>query len=179
MSASQSGSYGTSGQAGIKIIEGGGVANAGEIRFVDDGATGMIYKGGKVGIGTTAPVSKLDLGTDYGDPGTYPNKITLWSGGANNYFGFGISSNDLDYFSQSNHRFYTGYGGTPGTEKFTILSNGNVGIGTTGPVKKLVVSGGIRSSDPSGRGIDINGLSRIIRYYGGPGDEFVIENAAN
>jgi hypothetical protein len=109
----------------------------------------IYYNSGNVGIGTTGPVSKLDLGTNYSDPGTYPNKITLWKSGENNYFGFGISSSDLDYFSQGNHRFYTEYNGTAGTEKFTILASGNVGIGTTGPGEKLEVAGNIKLSGAS------------------------------
>ncbi|SEE67503.1 hypothetical protein SAMN04487765_3742 [Tenacibaculum sp. MAR_2010_89] len=100
---------------------------------------------GNVGLGTTSPKSRLDLGKNYSNPSIYPNKITLWSGGENNYFGFGISTGDLDYFSQSNHRFYTGYNGTPGSEKMVIQSNGNVGIGTTSPNSKLTINNGALS----------------------------------
>ncbi|CAM1357400.1 DUF4200 domain-containing protein [Tenacibaculum halocynthiae] len=95
--------------------------------------------GSNVGIGITTPKSKLDIGTNYSNPSVYPNKITLWSGGENNYFGFGISNADLDYFSQHNHRFYTEYNGTPGSEKMVIKSNGNVGVGITNPDMKLSV----------------------------------------
>ncbi|WP_196892173.1 hypothetical protein [Aureivirga marina] len=103
---------------------------------------------GSIGLGTSEPKSKLDFGTNFSNPSTYPNKITLWSNGPNNYFGFGISNTNLDYFSQHNHRFYTGYNGTPGTEKMVINLNGDVGIGTTDPDGwKLAVNGRIRAKD--------------------------------
>jgi len=114
----------------------------GHVRFV-------ILSNGNTGIGTnTSPVSKLDLGTNYSDPGSYPNKITLWNGGENNYFGFGISASDLDYFSQHNHRFYTQFNGSPGSEKMVISSAGDVAIGAQ-PVNgyKLTVNGGIYALD--------------------------------
>jgi hypothetical protein len=106
------------------------------------GLDGKAYFKDRIGIGTTTPVSMLDLGTNYSVPSTFPNKITLWSGGANNYFGFGVSTGNLDYFSQANHRFYTGYNGVAGTEKMVISANGNVGIGTTSPQNKLEVTHG-------------------------------------
>ena len=108
----------------------------------------VIESNGNVGIGISNPKSKLDIGTNHSNPSTYPNKITLWSGGPNNYFGFGISNGDLDYFSQSNHRFYTEYNGTPGSEKMVIESNGNVGIGTSNTSGwKLAVNGKIRAKE--------------------------------
>jgi len=101
------------------------------------GAKLTIKDDGNVGVGTQTPVSKLDLGSNYSDPSTYPNKITLWQGGPNNYFGFGISANNLDYFSQGSHKFYTEYNGNPGSIKMIIQSNGNVGIGTATPASNL------------------------------------------
>ena len=141
-------------------------SSVGKIRFQPGGIDDKIVftQSGNVGIGTTAPKSKLDIGTNYSNPSTYPNKITLWSGGANNYFGFGISNGDLDYFSQSNHRFYTEYNGTPGTEKMVIQSNGYVGIGISNPKSKLDI--GTNYSNPS---IYPN---KITLWSGGPNNYF-------
>jgi hypothetical protein len=127
-----------------------------------------IDKDGNVGIGTTSPKSKLAIGNNYSDPSIYPNKITLWEGGENNYYGFGISVGDLDYFTQSNHRFYTEYNGTPGTEKFTILANGNVGIGTTNPESKLDIQ---QSSNEE--------WAAMIKNAGGSGKGLLIRSAAS
>lgn len=91
--------------------------------------------------------NKLIFDNSHSNPSASPNKITLWQGGDNNYFGFGISGGDLDYFSQHNHRFYTGYNGTPGSEKMVIKSDGNVGIGITNPDVKLAVNGTIHSKE--------------------------------
>ena len=115
-----------------------------------DSESFRVDRDGNVGIGTASPVSKLDLGDNNSDPSDFPNKITLWSGGSNNYFGFGISSIDLDYFSQGNHRFYTEYNGTPGSEKMVIQANGDVGIGVPSPETKLHIEGNLSITNPEG-----------------------------
>ena len=79
------------------------------------------------------------------------NKIAFYGAGntptttANN--GLGLSNTGIEYFSYTNHAFYTGTtGGTGyGTESMRITSTGNVGIGTATPGFKLEVI----SSNPS------------------------------
>lgn len=82
-------------------------------------------------------------GNSYGDPGTYPNKIVLWQDSKNNYFGFGISTGDLDYFSQNNHRWYVAYNGSPGFEAMALNVSGQLLINTTTAIgsEKLRVNG--------------------------------------
>lgn len=55
------------------------------------------------------------------------------------YFGGGIGS----LIAATTIHFYTtGYGGTVGSDRMTIVSNGSVGIGTTNPVTKLHIESG-------------------------------------
>lgn len=102
--------------------------------------TAVYYNGGSVGIGTNSPSTKLDLGNNAGDPSSSPNKISLFYHGPLDYYGFGISSGDLDYFATSNHRFYIS-DGSSWLERLTVLRNGNVGIGITNPTSKLELNG--------------------------------------
>ena len=75
------------------------------------------------------------------------NKIAFYGAGntptttANN--GLGLSNTGIEYFSYTNHAFYTGTtGGTGyGTERMRITSTGNVGIGTNAPSSLLHVNG--------------------------------------
>jgi|GEM_PF-1680478 len=115
--------------------------------------TGRGYFSGNVGIGAENPVTRLDLGQE--DPlplpaGAYPNRISLWSGGADNYMGLGVSFGSQDYYSGGYHTFYTGSDGntdTPNTAKMVISPTGFVGIGTTEPASKLDVEGVISLRD--------------------------------
>jgi hypothetical protein len=104
--------------------------------------------GGNVEIsyqGTQISTNKIfnPNGNTYGDPGTYPNKIVLWQDAENDYFGFGVSTGDLDYFSQSNHRWYVGYNGRPGFEAMALNASGQLLINTTSASgsEKLRVNG--------------------------------------
>ena len=103
---------------------------------------------GNIGIGNITPTAPITFGNtvvntinENTSNDVIPNKMQLW-GSAGATFGLGISTDDLDYFSRYNHRFYVG--STPtgrGTEAFTVLANGNVGIGTSSPTSKFTVEG--------------------------------------
>ena len=150
-----------------------------------------VSTGGNVGIGTTSPGSKLEVytasneGTLIGNQSTQLASLGLSSvtsgvlfrrgsdgGGANGIFSFndvgGIP--DLGLRSRNDMAFFNNT-----TQTLTVKASGNVGIGTTSPTQKLVVSGSIQSTDLLG-GIttlsaDANG--NIIRT---PSDQALKEN---
>lgn len=109
------------------------------------------YPSGGVNINSTSSGYQLKFDNTYG---SYAPKIVLYYSG-NWLGGFGISGGDLDYFSGANHRFYTGSGTTVGAEKFTILSNGSIGISNSAPGETLVVNG-------------------VTRMYGGNGSTLAV-----
>jgi hypothetical protein len=116
--------------------------------------TQMVIDGnGNVGINTTSPVEKLDVrGGAYIDGGTNNNTYdaTLYvTAASSNDWGIFVSKPSHDYgiISQVGNGAYYGlsvYDGT--THNFVVKGNGttliqgNVGIGTTNPGKRLVVT---------------------------------------
>ena len=101
----------------------------------------VILQSGNVGIGTDSPLSRLSFG-DYVP--TDGQTINLFEDG-NSKYGFGIQYRELrtycnDLASITFGRISSGDGSTF-TEDARIDSDGNVGIGTTGPASKLHVKG--------------------------------------
>lgn len=112
-----------------------------------------VYKtttSGNVGIGTTSPGVKLDIMSSiniiarFGSSGPYNTQVlinaasgynanlTLQNGGVDKwYLGNRASDNRFSLINSAGS-----------TEVFSILQNGNVGIGTTSPGARLVVQGG-------------------------------------
>jgi len=112
----------------------------------------LAVAGGKVGIGTTSPGAKLHVGT-YGTITAPVYTINNGDGLLFDFFNVGspytrsgnIIASAADT-SEARLSFYTKALSANPTEKVTILGNGNVGIGTTGPISKLHVNGSILSN---------------------------------
>ena len=91
---------------------------------------------GNVGIGTVSPRDRLDLYDADDNVGIYFHTATSGTGGAD---GVRVGLNNT-------HAFFWNYENTPisfatnGSQKATILANGNVGIGTTSPAQNFVVA---------------------------------------
>ena len=101
----------------------------------------VFYKGGNVGIGTTAPTQTLHLERtganfiNFTESGTHRGMIGISTGA---YSGL-VEANDNDFIIRGGNSII--FGDDAGYEKMRIM-NGNVGIGTTAPGAKLHVSGG-------------------------------------
>ena len=128
--------------------------------FITGFNNGWSFFGGRVGIGTSTPETTLSVAGNSTMRHIYPSMI-----GASGYVSvYDLGASDKRWralwaetlnigtstwsIKQNGSRlsFYDAAGGG-GTERLTILDNGNMGIGTTNPLAKLNVDGG-GSSNP-------------------------------
>lgn len=139
--------------------------SAGSIILGTAGSTRVtILESGNVGIGTSNPQGKLHISsgtanedcvviiesdTDNNDEASNPRLELKQDGGAViGRLGFRDNTNSLELINQHAESLYLG---TSDSTDLTILSNGNVGIGTTSPAEKLSVATGTDASGEFGQ----------------------------
>jgi hypothetical protein len=131
--------------------DGGSVSE--KMRITDDGG---------VGIGTTSPSEKLDVNGNIKVNNTIlgtSNILQLYTTtNANNSYSFLELRELITSIGCPEFRILTGSSNvSAGSEKLKILSNGNVGIGTSTPSQKLQVNGTIRGNNLITEGyLDLN-----------------------
>ena len=112
-------------------------------------STPRTYFGGNVGIGATSPATKLEV-----EGGDALIQLSTTSSTGSPYLSFAQAGTRRSFIQHADSGdtlkiaseyggidFYTGTSGTE-TEKMTIESGGDVGIGTTNPTQKLHINGG-------------------------------------
>ena len=131
-----------------KLLFGDGAFNNPSIAFASTPGTGFFnasgYMGFSVASSMRAQLTSTSLSFNAGGAG--PQIYFTGGNAANPSYAFNVDS-DTGMFNPnagggSNELGFS----TSGTEKVRILSTGNVGIGTSAPVTKLEVSGGLKIS---------------------------------
>ncbi len=130
------------------------------IKFNSNGDS--YFNGGNVGIGTTTPQGKLDVGGvtgNYGQVGILSDSnskaLNLEENSGGESWQLGISSAGDLGFMDSNSAF--------SSSSVVIQDGGNVGIGTTSPGFMLTVVGAISSQEQF---VIAGGSNRIVNNYG-------------
>ena len=110
--------------------------NTHDLYFYKGGYKMMLKADGKLGIGTASPDYQLDIENS-------SHAVLRLHAGTNSSASLRLKNDaiDWDVNCQTNDTFAI-YSHTSNTQPFSILPNGNVGIGSTSPASKLTVVGG-------------------------------------
>jgi hypothetical protein len=106
--------------------------------------SGFVYSGSNVGIGTTSPVSPLDVNGIISSRGIFiaqnggGNYNLLYNASNSVAMYLGGSGDPANYYDNTTHYFRSSGGGST---YVTFNSSGNVGIGTTSPSAKTHIVG--------------------------------------
>lgn len=194
----------------VIIPDGGTIGQAaGPLLAFDDTNNYLEITGCKVGIGTTTPISILNLVAEtslainidsYASipasgivgrcaRGTLTNPLNVIAGNVLfNFGGIGYGTTGFSTYTKAKIEFIaeeiwsdttqgtyitfktTTSGGTSFTEKMRIKGDGNVGIGTTTPLAKLAINGGVNvgaDSDPGDNNLDVAGTLKVgtLEYF--------------
>lgn len=106
-----------------------------------------VQENGYVGIQTATPNAPLTFAAAVYDYA----KLNLYDGHG---YGFGVSASDLDYYSASNHKWYSAStASTQGALRMTLANNGNLLLGTETNAAQLTI-------------VNTNGVENGLRIYG-------------
>jgi trimeric autotransporter adhesin len=142
--------YATNGLVGTTSLSVLGVTSS---QWVTNGSD-IYYSIGNVGIGTTSPSQKLVVAGTSSMQDILPqtnltynlgSSVLRWSNLWAETVNIGTSTWSINNGADGRLSFYNQAMGL-GDERFTMLSNGNIGVGTSTPIEKLVVVGDLRVS---------------------------------
>ena len=114
-----------------------------------------LTNGGNVGIGTTTPRGTLSLGTSLG---TVTTQTLHFGYTPADFYGFRLNATNTPSSTYAGTFSIQRGNGTAWTDDFNINNSGNVGVGTTSPQQKFVVS------DAGAGGIEIIPTGVIQSY---------------